>query len=179
MEMLKTTFFMSRHEAQKITAELNHGMHLNLAGKTCLISIISPDDTPDPKMAGIIEAAKQQGCVPRPLAVDSDKWIEVLKLMFDDIDPSHCSDEWMQQWILFDDKMADQIIDMLERTADKTNIYAVHCEAGISRSAAVCKFISVMFNLQFPESYMLYNKHVFTTLIRRWNQRNFCKSLNV
>lgn len=45
--------------------------------------------------------------------------------------------------------------------------------ACISRSAGVAKFISVFFNLQFPESYMLYNKHVFSSLIRRWNQRNY------
>ena len=74
-------------------------------------------------------------------------------------------------WILFDDSMADQVLDFIERNADRCTVFPVHCEAGISRSAAVAKFISVRFNLQFPESYSLYNKHVFSTLLRRWNQR--------
>jgi len=42
----------------------------------------------------------------------------------------------------------------------------VHCEGGISRSAAVSKFVAQIYNLEFPEGYSLYNRHVFSTLLR-------------
>ena len=37
---------------------------------------------------------------------------------------------------------------------------------GISRSAAVSKFIAQIYNLEFPEGYSLYNRHVYSTLLR-------------
>ena len=172
---------MSRHDAEQLTLRLNAGQEPLLAGKTVLISV----DTPfveglqliDPAV-GMIAAARGSKSVDfnrehdQPV-VDSAHWVELLRLDFNDIDPSHCSDEWKAQWTLFDDAMADQVIDLLERTKDSATIFAVHCHAGISRSAAISKFIAVFHNLSFPESYKLYNKHVFSTLTRRWRQRQY------
>ena len=159
----RTTFFMSRFEAEKMTRELET-LYVGLGPRAALISMISPKRLFD-----------SFGHVWTEPAVDG-AWADVLKLKFDDKDPGHMSKAEAEQWIMFDDAMADQIIDFVDRNADRCNVFPVHCEAGISRSAAVAKFISVRFNLSFPESYMLYNKHVFSTLIRRWNQRNFSGS---
>jgi len=47
----------------------------------------------------------------------------------------------------------------------------VHCHAGISRSAAVAKWIAEKYELPYPERYMLYNKHVYRTLREAMNRR--------
>lgn len=172
---------MSKAEAEKLTLRLNHGQEPGLAGKAVLISINSPPTSKDelkllygPDYA-TSHLAKMTEAGYRKPEVESQNWVELLMLEFNDIDPSHCSDGWIQQWTLFDDAMADRIIDVLERTKDTASVYAVHCEAGISRSAGVAKFISQFFNLSFPETYSIYNKHVFSVLLRRWRQRNYTK----
>lgn len=177
--MQKTTFFMSKAEAEKLTIRLNHGQEPSLAGKAVLISINSPPTSKDelkllygPDYA-TSHLAKMAEAGYRKPEVESPHWVGLVMLEFNDIDPSHCSDGWVQQWTLFNDAMADSIIDLLEQTKETASVYAVHCEAGVSRSAGVAKFISQYFNLNFPDSYSLYNKHVFSTLLRRWRQRHY------
>jgi hypothetical protein len=172
--MQKTTFFLSKPDAEKLTTRMNAGQEPMLAGKAMLISIGSPDD----KDLKLLPAStpkstlvKWAGAPYKPAEVDSSNWLEVVKLEFNDIDPTHCSDEWTAQWTLFDDDMANKIIDALERQRHTAKVIVAHCEAGISRSAAVSKFAAMYFSFPFPETYMLYNKHVFSTLVRVWRQR--------
>ncbi len=170
---------MSKAQAEKLTLRLDQ--EPDFAGKAVLISINSPETTEgDLKLLygpdyATSHLAKMSKAGYRKPEVESPHWVELLMLEFHDIDPSHCSEGWVQQWTLFDDAMADRILEILERTKDTAGVYAVHCEAGISRSAAVAKFISQFFNLSFPETYSLYNKHVFSVLLRRWRQRNYTK----
>ena len=70
---------------------------------------------------------------------------------------------------LFTPKDAKHIIDFVNEVKNKVDVILVHCDAGISRSAAVAKFIAEMFNLPFPESYMLYNKYVYRVLKNTYN----------
>lgn len=189
--MNRTTFFLSKHEAEKLTARVNAGQEPSFVGKTVLISVDTPINESlmlisplDPAVNLIIKerGGSKSMDFNKPHdapAVDSPHWIELLRLSFNDVDPNHCSDEWKSQWTLFDDSMADLVIDLLDRTKDNPNAqtFAVHCHAGISRSAAISKFIAVYHNLQFPESYSLYNKHVFSTLMRRWRQRQYGQEL--
>ncbi|NCN89504.1 MAG: hypothetical protein GW936_08735 [Gallionella sp.] len=79
-----------------------------------------------------------------------DGWHSVLRLHFHDIDTPE------EPYTLFSDQLANEIIDFVERVAD--------CQAGISRSAAIAKWIAERCGLGFPEKYMLYNKHVYRTL---------------
>lgn len=179
--MVKTTFFMAKVEAEKLTARLDRGLEPSLAGKAMLISIGSPPTNTltlyGPEYATSHLAKMAEAGYQKP-NVESPNWVKLVSLEFNDIDPTHCSPEWIQQWVLFDDMMADQIIDALEETRDQVSVYAVHCEAGISRSAAVSKFISRYFNLSFPDTYSLYNKHVFSVLLRRWQQRIYGSSFH-
>lgn len=178
--MDKTTFFISRAQAERLAKSLNEGdarLISTYGGKkAALISINSPEhgglliDPNDPNVANSKLAIMVTDKWSTP-EVDSPHWAETLKFEFHDIDPTHCSPEWTAHWTVFSDEMADQIIDMLERTKDAVDTYIIHCEAGISRSAGVCKFVSIFFNLPFPESYQIYNKFVFSTLLRRWRQR--------
>lgn len=70
---------------------------------------------------------------------------------------------------LFSNRDAKNIINFVNEVKNKVEIIVVHCDAGISRSAAVAKFIAEMFNLPFPESYMLYNKYVYRVLRNTYN----------
>lgn len=87
-------------------------------------------------------------------------WHSVLRLEFDDIDTPE------EPYILFSDTQANQVIDFVQAVRDSYEVEGilVHCQAGISRSAAVAKWIAERYKLPFNEQYMLYNKHVYRTL---------------
>ncbi len=87
-------------------------------------------------------------------------WHSVLRLHFHDIDVPE------EPYVLFNDQHANEIINFLEDVAETGEIEGalVHCQAGISRSAAVAKWIAERYGLGFPEKCMLYNKHVYRTL---------------
>ena len=90
-------------------------------------------------------------------------WKESLMVNFYDYDTLEHSG--------FDEDLADKICEFVDHVSTIEPKYIiVHCYAGISRSAAVAKFISIIMNLKFPESYMLYNKYVFRTLLNYWNR---------
>lgn len=86
-------------------------------------------------------------------------WERVLRLTFDDIDTKQ------EPYQLFS---AQDGRDMIEFVHDFSlsggEGILVHCHAGISRSAAVAKWIAERYLLPFPSSYNLYNKHVFKIL---------------
>ena len=65
----------------------------------------------------------------------------------------------------FDESMALEIIEFVERVKDSVDEIVVHCEAGVSRSSAVAKFIS---DAYFPDiqvkTYGVYNRYVHSLL---------------
>lgn len=86
-----------------------------------------------------------------------DGWDDVLRLQFNDIDFQ------ILDYTLFSDKQAEYIKNFLYNNSD-FDLCVVHCYAGISRSAAVAKYISERFNLYYPKNYALYNKFVYAKL---------------
>ena len=48
----------------------------------------------------------------------------------------------------------------------------VHCKAGISRSAAVAKWICERFDLPFSDRYTQFNQHVYTMLVTADNNQS-------
>lgn len=99
------------------------------------------------------------------ISINSDKdlanlhenWEYKLYLVFHDLDKAY------EGLIIFNDEHARQILDFLEEVKD-CNIVVVHCDAGVSRSAAVAKFIAEKFNLYFDDKYSIYNRLVYSTL---------------
>ena len=87
-------------------------------------------------------------------------WHSVLRLEFDDIDTEE------EPYILFNEAHANRIIEFVTEVRDGHEIEGilVHCQAGISRSAAVAKWIAERYQLPFPNKYSLYNKHVYRVL---------------
>lgn len=149
----QATGFLSKHQAQDVNAP-------DLAHKRILISITSP----------YIRGSK-------PAKLHDDSWTDVLRLEFHDIDPSKRGDRDKRvkkekiKRVYFDEKMAVQVLQFLKKYEDTTVTEAiVHCEAGISRSAAISKHIAQLYQLMFPEKYNLYNKHVFSTMLEAYGQ---------
>jgi len=100
-------------------------------------------------------------------------WSQILRLEFHDADGSGRSIDHRitevvdkNQLSLFTEHQAIEILKFLRSNQDNHTQVIVHCEGGISRSAAVSKFVAQIYNLEFPEGYSLYNRHVFSTLLR-------------
>lgn len=118
-----------------------------------------PDDQ------GVIISIHDAGQMPADLHPD---WNDVLRLSFHDIDVAEDGFE------LFDASMAQEVMDFATRHADKPCI-TVHCNMGVSRSAAIALFLSEWQNrdlyqqgrrcLNIPDSY---NRTVHRVLTNTW-----------
>lgn len=103
-------------------------------------------------------------------------WDNLLKLEFHDTSISHSEHStelghWSLlpvakgEYVYFNDNQAKLIINFVEALPLYVETLFVHCHAGISRSAAVAKFLTEIYNLEFDSTYDRYNKHVYKTLI--------------
>ena len=85
-----------------------------------------------PDAQGVIISIHDAGQTPAALHSD---WSDVLRLSFHDIDVAE------DGFDLFDASMAQTVMDFATKHADKPCI-TVHCNMGVSRSAAVALFLS-------------------------------------
>ena len=125
-----------------------------------IISITTPGDPNNPR---------EYSAYCKPARLNEDTWKDILRLEFHDIDPGHMNPDEPNGYKIFDEEQAVMVLKFLRAYQDHAFIAIVHCEAGISRSAAVSKFIAIIYSLQFPDSYSIYNKHVFSTLTKLYN----------
>lgn len=91
-----------------------------------------------------------------------DGWHSVLRVHFHDVDPAEPCDE---PHILMNEEHARQIVEFVRGLPDEVNGILVHCQAGISRSAAVAKWICEEFRIPFDERYDKFNRHVYQLLV--------------
>ena len=155
---MKNTNFFSKSKAERFHEPVGRDTRV-------LISITTPS-IPDSFSAS---------CA--PAVIHPDTWKAILRLEFDDADPLHMNSSIIDQYTLFDEDDAVDILKFLKKYQDDTVDALVHCEAGISRSAAVAKFIAYIYNLRFPEKYSIYNKHVFSTLLRVYGESLYGEGL--
>lgn len=100
-----------------------------------------------------------------------DGWYAIHRVYFHDVDSS--SSECNEQVVLMNDQHAHDIVDFVESVAPHVRRVLVHCKAGISRSAAVAKWVAERYDLPFDHGYALYNRHVYRLLIEAAaNDRN-------
>lgn len=81
------------------------------------------------------------------------------RLEFNDVDTNE-----KNQYVLFDKPLAHKVWEYLENLPEGVDTLVVHCHLGVSRSAAVAKAIAQYLQLDYPEHYSLYNKHVFQVM---------------
>jgi predicted protein tyrosine phosphatase len=90
-----------------------------------------------------------------------DGWYAVHRTEFDDAIPQH---GLSKSTILLTEDDAMNIVDFVYSIAPHVKVVLVHCKAGVSRSAAVAKWIANTFKLRFNHDYKEYNKFVYHQL---------------
>lgn len=115
----------------------------------------------------IVASPNPEGTPGRKAKLDS-KWGSVLRLWFDDVDKP-----W-QNYVLFTETQADEVILWLKQHEDEFKGVLVHCAQGVSRSAAMARFIAKAYDLPFDEDEgCMYNRHVFNLLAKRWKAHGY------
>lgn len=64
------------------------------------------------------------------------------------------------------DTQAESLFKFIEKIKEReiTQVY-VHCDAGVSRSAGVARFVADYYKADFPTHYSQYNKTVYRSLV--------------
>ncbi len=88
-------------------------------------------------------------------------WYAVHLSEFDDEIPHH---DLSKSTVLITEDHAMDIVDFVYSIAPHVKGVMVHCKGGVSRSAAVAKWIAITFNLPFNHDYKEYNKYVYHQL---------------
>ena len=96
-------------------------------------------------------------------------WHSVLRSQFSDVDMQHSEHE---QEMLMTEEQALEIVDYVHAVAPHVEGILVHCKGGVSRSAAVAKWIAKTFGLPFNHQYSLFNTHVYDQLIHATARRD-------
>jgi predicted protein tyrosine phosphatase len=104
-------------------------------------------------------------------SINYRNWKHVLKLSFDDITERKTAEDR-----LFNTGHAARIIDFIVNLPAGIRSITVHCFAGVSRSAAVARFLSGTVytecrDRRFEAKYELYNPVIYRILARVWNRR--------
>lgn len=90
-------------------------------------------------------------------------WYSILRVSFHDVDPHRY--EYEEPYEVMDADDAAAIVAFVESVAPHVDGVLVHCKAGISRSAAVAKWIAKRYGLTFNHQYSQYNQHVYQMLV--------------
>lgn len=86
-------------------------------------------------------------------------WNNILKLEFDDVTDDKIiilgGNGKEIKIVPFNQEMAKKVLDTVDNIRDNVNTIMIHCEAGISRSAAVARFLSEKYNVPiiFPKDH--------------------------
>jgi predicted protein tyrosine phosphatase len=88
-------------------------------------------------------------------------WYAVHRSEFDDAIPQY---GLSKTTILISEDHAEEIVDFVYSIAPHVDGVMVHCKGGVSRSAAIAKWIAITFNLPFNHNYSAYNKYVYHQL---------------
>jgi predicted protein tyrosine phosphatase len=100
-------------------------------------------------------------------------WHSIHKTVFHDIDPEHGSPKGIEpsvyQAMTIED--ARKIVAFVDNDARLADVIVVHCRAGISRSAAVAKWIARDYGLKFDHKYNKINMHVFRLMDEAGHER--------
>lgn len=86
-------------------------------------------------------------------------WYAVHRAFFHDVDP--LINKTNEPHILMNASHAEDIVAFVESVAPHVEILFVNCQGGISRSAAVAKWVAERFDLPFDQHYAQYNQHVY------------------
>lgn len=130
--MYKRTAFLSQLHAEAIKDE-------STAPQRAIISITGP-----------ISKTNHHSREPRL----KNYWGDVLRLVFHDVDPKKVSREKARRSILFSEAQAVEVLKFLRKNENLRDELIVHCEAGVSRSAGLSKFVALRFLPNFERRFI-------------------------
>jgi len=87
-------------------------------------------------------------------------WHAVLRQEFHDAEATDTD-----SFVLMTHKDAHDIVEFVREVAPAIEGIAVHCNSGVSRSAAISKWVAKEYNIPFDGAYNQYNKHVYQLLL--------------
>ena len=93
------------------------------------------------------------------------KFVHALHLSFHDADPRN-EDQSGEYLVYLSEKDARTIVEFVRSVEPQVQGIIVNCHGGVSRSAAIAKWIAGEYRLPFDSHYMRFNKHVYETLIK-------------
>lgn len=93
------------------------------------------------------------------------KFVHALHLAFHDADPRN-EDQAGEHLVYLTDDDAHTIVGFVKSVAPLVQGLIVNCHAGVSRSAAIAKWVAGEHGLPFNSHYDRFNKYVFETLVR-------------
>lgn len=96
-------------------------------------------------------------------------WHAVHRSAFHDINPNYPSGEMDEFLECMTEEQAKAIVGFVRKVAPAVEGILVHCNAGVSRSAAVAKWIAEQYDLPLNSRYDKFNQHVFEQLIAASN----------
>jgi predicted protein tyrosine phosphatase len=103
-----------------------------------------------------------------PAVLHEPAWLDILRLRFDDINMAEedaKDSDVLVDYVLPNKRIAAEIVTFIYRHSEQ-NI-AVHCEQGISRSAAVCRLLKELgWNYRCPPTRPFGHQHANTALVR-------------
>jgi hypothetical protein len=146
-----------------VKSSIHHLPRKAMLGPIQEVHFLSEDDMlklPPSAFYGVISITDPGRRAPLPSG-----WGSVLRLQFDDVEeayplrPYGGSSTWP-----FDEVDAQKIISWLAENKNKLHGVYVHCWGGVSRSAAVAKYIAERLGLPFDQTYDAYNILVYDTL---------------
>jgi predicted protein tyrosine phosphatase len=105
---------------------------------------------------------------PGEAKLQEELFYQILRVGFHDVLPDRQYDE---PTVLMVHKDAQRIVEFVRLVAPNVEGILVHCKAGISRSAAVAKWICESFDLPFSDRYTQFNQHVYTMLVTADNNQ--------
>ena len=102
-----------------------------------------------------------------PAKINKCQLVDIIQLGFDDID------EPEEEFIMFKEEHAQQILDFVEKNWEKVDLLMIHCYAGLCRSPAIAAIISKIYYGEDNYFFNNYcpNKHVYRVLYEVARQR--------
>lgn len=136
------------------------------------------EPTPNMALISVYEVAEEEKNMKTAIEkgdvaeVDLSKWAHSVRVQFWDIDRAFEEDGI--SYLPMSREDACRILDMIETLPVEIDTIVVHCFAGVSRSAAIAKFLmDHVYNM--PEESkrvsQAYNRYVYSTLLNEWYDR--------
>ena len=99
-----------------------------------------------------------------------DGWFAVHRANFHDVDPAR---PYGEPHVPMNERHTKGIVAFIHEVAPHVEGILVHCKAGVSRSAAVAKWIADNYDVPFPEKYNAYNRFVYAQLEEAHSSSSF------